>query len=84
MIISTEEKNKGLYLNIELDGQSAQFPVVNLFTNKVDKNLITELTDATIECCRWNGQNDIEIAKNFVESLLSEKEIRELIKQLEN
>ena len=83
MKISTEEKNKGLYLNIELDGQSAQFPVVNLFTNKVDKTLITELTDAAIECCRWNDQTDVSIAKIFVENLLTEKEIRELIKQLE-
>ena len=83
MKISTEEKNKGLYLNIELDGQSAQFPVVNLFTNKVDKNMITGLTDAAIECSRWNDLSDLETAKNFVENLLTEKEIRELIKQLE-
>ena len=84
MKITTEEKNNGLYLNIELDGQSAQFPVVNLFTNKVDEKLITGLTKAAIECSRWNDLSDLEIAKNFVESLLNEKEIRELIKQLEN
>ena len=84
MKITTEEKNNGLYLNIELDGQSAQFPVVNLFTNKVDKKLITELTDAAIECSRWNDTTDLEFIKSVVENYLTEKEIRELIKQLEN
>ena len=84
MKITTEEKNNGLYLNIELDGQSAQFPVVNLFTNKVDGKIITELTDAAIECSRWNDTTDLEFIKSVVENYLTEKEIRELIKQLEN
>ena len=84
MKITTEEKNNGLYFNIELDGQSAQFPVVNLFTNKVDGKIITELTSSAIECSRWNGTTDLEFIKDTVENLLSEKEIRELIKQLEN
>ena len=84
MKFTTEEKNNGLYLNIELDGQSAQFPVVNLFTNKVDEKLITGLTDAAIECSRWNDTTDLEFIKSVVENYLTEKEIRELIKQLEN
>ena len=84
MKITTEEKNNGLYLNIELDGQSAQFPLVNLFTNKVDQKLITGLTAAAIECSRWNDIPDLEFIKAVVESLLTEKEIRELIKELEN
>ena len=84
MKISTEEKHKGLYLNIELDSQSAQFPIVNLFTNKVNDELITGLTDAAIECSRWNDIPDLEFIKSVVENYLTEKEIRELIKQLEN
>ena len=84
MKITTEEKNNGLYLNIELDGQSAQFPVVNLFTNKVDGKIITGLTASAIEFSRWNGTTDLEFIKSVVENYLTDKEIRELIKELEN
>jgi len=84
MKISARQKYNGIKIFVEIEDAKIEESVENLFTNKVDKKLITELTDAAIECSRWNDTTDLEFIKSVVENYLTEKEIRELIKELEN
>jgi len=58
--------------------------ISSAFEHEIPDKFIDQINDVSVDCCRYKGMNDVEIAKNFVESLLTEKEIRELIKQLEN
>ena len=58
--------------------------ISSAFENEIPDKFIDQINAVSVDCCRYKGMNDVEIAKNFVESLLTEKEIRELIKQLEN
>ena len=58
--------------------------ISSAFEHEIPDKFIDQINAVSVDCCRYKGMNDVEIAKNFVESLLTEKEIRELIKQLEN
>lgn len=53
-------------------------------SHKVEQPIVNEVHNLVMEVGRFNGLSDIEIVKHFVENTLTEKEIRELIKSLEN
>lgn len=57
--------------------------ISSAFEHEIPDKFIDQINAVSVDCCRYKGMNDVEIAKNFVESLLTEKEIRELIKRLE-
>jgi len=85
MKITTRQISSSFELQIETGNAMIKEDLSSLFSPyKVSQETIDQLTTAAIECNRWNDTPDLETAKNFVESLLNEKEIRELIKQLEN
>ena len=85
--IKVKTEKYGIYLVIESNDiipTDREERICSYIDNKVLEKFIDQINAVSVDCGHYNGQNDIEIAKNFVESLLTEKEIRELIKQLEN
>ena len=84
--IKVKTEKYGIYLVIESNDISPterEERICSYIDNKVLEKFIDQINAVSVDCSRYNGETDIEIAKNFVESLLTEKEIRELIKQLE-
>lgn len=85
MKITTKQGVLIFELQIETDSTIIKEDISSSFSPyKISKDIIGQLSNAVIECNRWNDVSDLETAKNFVENLLTDKEIRELIKQLEN
>jgi hypothetical protein len=85
--IKTKTEKYGIYLVIESNDiipTEREERICSYIDNKVLEKFIDQINAISVDCSRYNGETDIEIAKYFVESLLTEKEIRELIKQLEN
>jgi hypothetical protein len=58
--------------------------ISSYITKKVEKPIVNDIHNLVIEVARYNGLSNLETVKNFVENSLTEKEIRELIKSLEN
>lgn len=84
--IKTKTEKYGIYLVIESSDiipTERHERICSYSDNKVLDKFIDQINAVSVDCSRYNGETDIEIAKYFVESLLTEKEIRELIKQLE-
>ena len=84
--IKTKTENYGIYLVIESNDiipTERHERICSYTDNKVLEKFIDQLNAVSVDCSHYNGKKDIEIAKYFVESLLTDKEIRELIKQLE-
>ena len=84
MKITTQETPTGLILKVENDSDQIIENIASPIDGFIKKQTIEEIRNLLVSSCRFNEQSDVETAKWFVENLLSEKEIRELIKQLEN
>ena len=87
MRINTKIKDDGqLYLTVYSADQETTIttPISNCVHNKVERKTENELHNLVIEAGRYNDWSDIEIVRFFVENTLTEREIRELIKLLEN
>lgn len=85
--IKTKTEKYGIYLVIESNDvipTERHERICSYSDNKVLETFVDQINAVSVDCSRHNGETDVEIAKNFVESLLTEKEIRELIKSLEN
>ena len=54
------------------------------FENEIPDKFIDQINAISVDCCRYKGMNDVEIAKYFIDSLLTESEIDQLINQLKN
>ena len=84
MKFTTKETTSGLIVKVENDSDQIIENISSLIDGKIKKQTIEEMRNLLVSSCRFNEQPDVVTAKWFVENLLSEKEIRELIKQLEN
>ena len=82
-IIAAETPTR-LIVKMENDSDMIIENIASVIDYKVPQKTIEEIRNLLVTSCRFNEQPDVITAKNFVESLLTEKEIRELIKQLEN
>lgn len=84
MKFTTTETPSGLIVKVENDSAQIIENIASPFDGFIKKQTIEEIRNLLVSSCRYNEQPDIFTAKWFVENILSEKEIRELIKQLEN
>ena len=84
MKFTTQEIPTGLILKVENDSDQIIENIASPIDGFIKKQTIEEIRILLVSSCRFNEQPDVVTAKWFVENLLSEKEIRELIKQLEN
>ena len=84
MKFTTTETPTGLIVKVENDSDQIIENVASSIDGVVKKETIEEIRSLLVSSCRFNEQSDVQTAKWFVENILSEKEIRELIKQLEN
>ena len=84
MKFTTKETPTGLILKVENDSDQIIENIASVIDYKVPQKTIEEIRNLLVTSCRFNEQPDIVTAKWFVENLLTDKEIRELIKQLEN
>lgn len=87
MRITTDAiKTNQLMLSVLSDDQESVFSTrISTFNgNKVEQPIVNEVHNLVMEVGRYNGLSDTDIVKHFVENTLTEKEIRELIKSLEN
>lgn len=57
--------------------------ISSYLTKKVDKPIVNEIHNLVMEVGNYNGLSTIETVKQFIENSISEKQIRELIKTLE-
>jgi hypothetical protein len=77
--------NGQLYLKVYSEDTTELTTRISSYnTNKVEQPIVNEVHNLVMEVGRYNGLSDTEIVKHFVENTLTEKEIRELIKSLEN
>ena len=85
-IKTMESEIGGLVLSVRSEDENTHTytRISSTLSGKVENKIVKELQDVVAEVGRYNNLSDVEIAKNFVESLLTEKEIRELIKSLKN
>lgn len=84
MKFTTTETPSGLIVKVENDSDQIIENIASPIDGFIKKQTIEEMRNLLVSSCRFNEQTDVVTAKWFVENLLSEKEIRELIKQLEN
>ena len=84
MKFTTTETPSGLIVKVENDSDQIIENIASVIDYNVPQKTIEEIRNLLVTSCRFNEQPDIVTAKWFVENLLTEKEIRELIKQLEN
>ena len=84
MKFSTQETPTGLIVKAENDSDQIIENIASVIDYNVPQKTIEEIRNLLVSSCRFNEQPDIVTAKWFVENLLTDKEIRELIKQLEN
>ena len=84
MKFTTTETTSGLIVKVENDSDQIIENIASSIDGVVKKETIEEIRSLLVSSCRFNEQTDVVTAKWFVENLLTEKEIRELIKQLEN
>ena len=84
MKFTTTETPTGLIVKVENDSDQIIENIASPIDGFIKKQTIEEIRNLLVSSCRFNEQSDVETAKWFVENLLSEKEIRGLIKQLEN
>ena len=84
MKFTTTETTYGLIVKVENDSEQIIENIASPIDGFIKKQTIEEMRNLLVSSCRFNEQSDVQTAKWFVENLLSEKEIRELIKQLEN
>ena len=83
MKIITKEITTGLIVKFENDSDQIIENIASPIDGFINPQTIEEIRNLLVTSCRFNEQPDIATAKWFVENLLTEKEIRELIKQLE-
>ena len=84
MKFTTQETPTGLILKVENDSDQIIENIASPIDGFIKKQTIEEIRNLLVSSCRFNEQSDVQTAKWFVENLLTDKEIRELIKQLEN
>ena len=84
MKFTTTETPSGLIVKVENDSDMIIENIASPIDGFIKKQTIEEIRNLLVSSCRFNEQPDITTAKWFVENLLTDKEIRELIKQLEN
>ena len=84
MKFTVKEIQSGLIVKVENDSDQIIENIASPIDCKIKEQAIEEMRNLLVSSCRFNEQPDVVTAKWFVENLLSEKEIRELIKQLEN
>jgi hypothetical protein len=82
MKITTQETTTGLIVKFENDSDMIIENIASVIDYKVSSQSIEEIRNLLVTSCRFNEQPDIVTAKWFVENLLTDKEIRELIEQL--
>ena len=68
----------------EEEYMSATAPISSILTGVVEPKVVSEFKDCVLEIGRFNKQTDVQTCKQFVEDSLTENEIRELIRLLEN
>ena len=83
MKFTTTETPSGLIVKVENDSDQIIENIASPIDGFIKKQTIEEIRNLLVSSCRFNEQPDIVTAKYFVESLLTDKEIRELIKELE-
>jgi hypothetical protein len=84
MKFTTTETPSGLIVKVENDSDQIIENIASPIDGFIKKQTIEEIRNLLVSSCRFNEQPDIVTAKWFVENLLTDKEIRELIKELEN
>ena len=84
MKFTVKETQSGLIVKVENDSDQIIENIASPIDGNIKEQTIEEMRNLLVSSCRFNEQPDVVTAKWFVENLLSEKEIRELIKQLEN
>jgi len=84
MKFTVKEIQSGLIVKVENDSDQIIENIASPFDGFIKYQTIEEIRNLLVSSCRFNEQSDVETAKWFVENILSEKEIRELIKLLEN
>ena len=83
MKFTTTETPSGLIVKVENDSDQIIENIASPIDGFIKKQTIEEIRNLLVTSCRFNEQPDIVTAKWFVENLLTDKEIRELIKELE-
>jgi len=83
MKFTSQETKTGLIVKVENDSDMIIENIASPIDGFIKKQTIEEIRNLLVTSCRFNEQPDIVTAKWFVENLLTEKEIRELIKELE-
>ena len=86
MRIKTNQKGTQLFLEVYASDceTKVETPISSMISCEVEPKVVTEFKDCVLEIGRYNGLTDVQICKQFIEDSLTEKEIRELIKSLEN
>jgi hypothetical protein len=86
MRINTNQKGTQLFLEVYASDceTKVETPISSMISCKVEQPIVKEFKDCVLGIGRYNGLTDTQICKQFVEDSLTEKEIRELIKSLEN
>ena len=85
MRIKTIQKGYQLFLEVySSDAESKiETQISSIISCKVEKPTVKEIKECVLEIGRYNGLTDLQICKQFVEDTLTEKGIRELVKELE-
>ena len=84
MKITTQETTTGLIVKFENDSDQIIENIASPIDGFINPKTIEEIRNLLVVSRRCNEHSDIVTAKWFVENILTEKEIRELIKSLEN
>ena len=83
MKFTTTETPSGLIVKVENDSDQIIENIASPIDGFIKKQTIEEIRNLLVSSCRFNEQSDQQTAKWFVENLLTDKEIRDLIKELE-
>lgn len=86
MRISTSVINGVLFLETKSEDQNTatQTVISNYISERVTPEIVTEFHKVLLEIGRFNRQTDVQTCKHFIEDSLTENEIRELVRLLEN
>lgn len=82
MKITTKETTTGLIVKFENDSDQIIENIASPIDGFINPQTIEEIRNLLVSSCRFNEQPDIVTAKWFVENLLTESEIEQLIEQL--
>ena len=86
MKITTELESNNLYLVTKSEDRETIIKTVisSFISERVKPETVTEFHKVLLEIGKYNGQSDVKTCKQFIEDSLTENEIRELVRLLEN